>query len=414
MNFRTLALSLLAVSTGYAQTTLAQAVDEAIAHNLNLLAERHNLTIADARIITARLRPNPVLTLGLDYQDFLGSGFNQENQGGPQEGNLRVDFTLERGGKRERRTDLAQAARKVAALQLLNTTRLLVMDVQSAFVDVLLAKDNLALATSNLQSFHGIVTVNTARVNAGDLAKVELVRSKLAELQAQNAVRQAESRLRVARNRLLSLMGRTTVDPAFDVAGELRRDTALVLPDELQATALKLRPDLLALAQDQKRSQADLGLQQAQAKVDFTLSSTYHHQYGNASGRALGFFFSAPLPVFNKNQGEVERARREGLQLEARLRAMQNDVATEVRNAWAQYTASKQLLETIEKEMLAQAREVRETTEYSYRRGEASFVELLDAQRAFNDTMQSYNEARAEFARSLYLIDSISAKTVNP
>ena len=51
---------------------------------------------------------------------------------------------------------------------------------------------------------------------------------------------------------------------------------------------------------------------------------------------------------------------------------------------------------------------------YSYRRGEASLIELLDAQRAFNDTMQSYNDARAEYARSLYLMDSISGKGVNP
>jgi cobalt-zinc-cadmium efflux system outer membrane protein len=64
--------------------------------------------------------------------------------------------------------------------------------------------------------------------------------------------------------------------------------------------------------------------------------------------------------------------------------------------------------------MLQQAREVRNTTEYSYRRGEASLIEFLDAQRAYNDTIQSYNEARADYARSLYQIDSISGKAVTP
>ena len=60
--------------------------------------------------------------------------------------------------------------------------------------------------------------------------------------------------------------------------------------------------------------------------------------------------------------------------------------------------------------MLNKARDVRQITEYSYRRGEATFVEFLDATRAYNDTIQSYNEARAEYARSLYLIDSVSGK----
>ena len=76
-------------------------------------------------------------------------------------------------------------------------------------------------------------------------------------------------------------------------------------------------------------------------------------------------------------------------------------------NAYAEYVASRDIVETIETQMLAPAPDVRATTEYSYRRGEATFVEFLDAVRAFNDTMQSYNEARASFARSLYTLDAI-------
>jgi cobalt-zinc-cadmium efflux system outer membrane protein len=60
--------------------------------------------------------------------------------------------------------------------------------------------------------------------------------------------------------------------------------------------------------------------------------------------------------------------------------------------------------------MLDKARRVLASMEYSYRAGEASLIELLDAQRAFNDTMQGYNEARAEYARGLYLIDSVTGK----
>jgi cobalt-zinc-cadmium efflux system outer membrane protein len=62
--------------------------------------------------------------------------------------------------------------------------------------------------------------------------------------------------------------------------------------------------------------------------------------------------------------------------------------------------------------MLEQARDVRTTTEYSYRRGEASLVEFLDAQRAFNDSMQTWNEARADYARSLYLLESLAGMDV--
>jgi cobalt-zinc-cadmium efflux system outer membrane protein len=265
-----------------------------------------------------------------------------------------------------------------------------------------------------LQAFESIVTINSDRVRTGDLAKVELIRSQVAALQFRNAVRQAESRLRIAKTRLQSLMGRTVFSPNFDVVGDLRRDPGPLTVQDVRTRALVLRPDLQALSRDQARSQAEIRLQIAQGKVDYTVGTVFHRQFHNGAGNSLGFFFSAPLPVFNRNQGEIERARREQQQIEARIRALQSQIGTEVQNAYQQYATARDLLESFEKDMLAQARDVRETTVYSYRRGEASFVELLDAQRAFNDTMQGYNEARAEYARSLYLIDSISGKAVNP
>ena len=209
-------------------------------------------------------------------------------------------------------------------------------------------------------------------------------------------------------------MGRRLLSPDFDAVGDLRRESGPLTVEDVRTRALELRPDLLALSRDQARSQADIRLQIAQGKVDYTISTQYHRQFWNGKASSLGLFFSAPLPVYNKNQGEIERARREEQQIQAKIRALQNDISTEVQNAYQQYGTAKVLLESFEKDMLVQAREVRETTLYSYRRGEASFVELLDAQRAFNDTMQGYNEARAEYARSLYLIDSISGKAVNP
>lgn len=383
-------------------------------HNSALLAERFNLSVADARLLTARLRPNPVLSLGMDYQDALGTGFTPQNGGGPPEGNARVDFLIERGRKREYRIEVASNARAVAGYLFLNTTRSLVIDVQSAFVDVLLAKENLALARENLKAFESIVEINQTRVRAGDLAKVELVRSRVAALQLSNTVRQAESRLRLASNRLQTLMGRPRFSLSFDAVGDLRHDMPLDTENTLERQALTVRPDLTALRRDEARSLADVRLQLAQGKVDFTVGTQYHRQYGPAVGNSLGFFFSAPLPVFNRNQGEIERARREQEQIRARIRAAEAQIQSEVRSAWDQYSTARDLLAAIEKDMLAEARDVREIMAYSYRRGEASFVELLDAQRAFNDTMQSYNEARAEFARSLYLIDAAIGKGVTP
>ena len=413
-----LVVALASATFGYSQSapplTLDQVLEEALSRNLRLLAERFSVGIADARILQSRLKPNPVLSLGGNYLDILGSGFNPStNAAGPTEINARIDYILERGNKRQERIAVAEASKAVSQLELLNTTRNLILDVQSGFTDLLLAKENAALARASLEAFNQIVSVNQTRVSAGDLARVELVRSEVAQLQFSNQVRQAESRVRLARNRLQALMGRIAYDPSFDVTGELRRDPLLTAKPELAQLAFASRPDLDALRRDQARSQAELRLQLAQGKVDYTVGAAVNRQFGVGgltSGNSAGVFFSMPLPINNKNQGEIERARREQEQILARIRSLEQEIQAEVENAFEQYQTAQQLLDRIEKDLLDRARRVREVTDFSYRRGEATFVELLDAQRTYNETMQGYNEARAEYGRTLFLIDAITGK----
>ena len=263
--------------------TIQQAVSEALDHNLSLLAERYNVTVAQAAVVTAGLRPNPVLTLNVMRPDgpLVDAGVAVNDVV------VRTDYVIERGGKRDRRIDQATLARTVAELQLLDATRKLVLDVQTAFTD----------------------------------------------------------------------------------------------------------------------------LQLANAKIDYTISGEYHRmQGGGLVGNDYGIYFSTPLPIFNRNQGEVARAQSQQSQLETRTRALEADVTGDLDAAFTDYTSARRIVERIETSMLDQARDVRATMEYSYRRGEASLVELLDAVRAFNDTTRSYNEARADYAHSLYALDAISGK----
>ncbi|MBI3400903.1 MAG: TolC family protein [Acidobacteria bacterium] len=390
-----------------ATLTVDEAVREAIDHNLTLAAERYSVSVARARIVTARLRPNPVFT----YSAMLPDSAIYDNDVNPFENVFRMDVVMEGGGKRARRIEVAQQATTVAELQLLNTIRTIMLDVQGAFVDVVLAKENAALARESLDAFNALVQVNTERVRTGDLSQVELARSRLAALQFQNDVRQRESKLAIARHKLKTAIGRTGPD-AVDVTGELRREATPAAIETVARLALETRPDLQALRHDEARSAADLRLQIAQGKIDYTVSGEFHRQQAphDIVGNQYGLYVSVPLPIFNRNQGEVERARGESRQIDARIRALEADIGREVQAAYEEYSAARDIVATIETQMLTQARDVRATTEYSYRQGEASFVEFLDAVRAFNDTMQSYNEARAEYARSLYALDSISGK----
>src|SRR5207244_1285209 len=109
--------------------TVPQAIDEALQHNLGLFADRANHTIADAQMIAATLRPNPVFSFSADHLDWLGTGFTAENNGGPPEIAWRVDVPFERGGKRDARIALASVIKSAAEAQFADAVRTLRQDV---------------------------------------------------------------------------------------------------------------------------------------------------------------------------------------------------------------------------------------------------------------------------------------------
>ena len=396
-----------------AAVTLEQSIREALASNLDLAATRYGISVAEARRITAALRPNPVLTLAGQTLNAFRAPYDANSPLGPNAFNIHTDFPFERGHKREERIAVAEQDRSLAELGVREVARQVVFNVTSAYVDVQQAKANLQLAQENLARLQALVEINRARVASGDLAQVELDRSQLAALQYQTSVSQAQLQLDQAKTQLQTLLGRKQRTSPFDVADDFRGDAFMRTEEDVAASAMIRRPDLLVFRQSQARSTADLRLQLANGKVDYTagIETTRQWAYG-IGGSSLGLSFSIPLPFYNRNQGEIARAQREITQGGARIDAVEAGVRSEVERAFRQYGVSKTILDNVKTNMLSKARTVLDTTEYSYRRGEASLVEFLDAQRAFNETMQTYNEARANYARSLFWLDAVSAASL--
>ena len=391
--------------------TVEQAVAEALQRNLSILAERYEIPRAEAEVIAARLRPNPVLSLGGDHLDLLGTGYDAINNAGPPEYAARVDWPLERPSKRRARIAVAEQARAAAEFRLQDALRQLTLEVQQAFVELQAAKESLQLARANQRTFEELVAINAARVRAGDLAPIELVRTRVSAIQLNQVVTQAETRWRVAQNRLQVLMGRAEALDTFEAVGDMRRDA---LPPELSpllSRALAKRPDLLALRAEQARTLADLKLQIAQGKIEYTVGIEYRRQQGLAGrGNSLGLFLSLPLTIYDRNQGGIARARAEIRQTELRIAALEREIRSQLETTYAQCQSANAVLLSFESGLLEQARDVLNVTEYAYRRGEASFVEFLDAQRTYNETMQGYIDARAEYARLRFTLDNLTAQ----
>jgi len=385
-----------------AQISVTAAVDEALQHNLTLLAARSNLTVAEAQMLGARLRPNPVLSFSGDHLDLLGTGFDASNNGGPPEVAWRLDMPLERGGKRDARIALASVARTAAQAQFLDAIRTLRQDVTLACIDLMAAQATRRVVGDTLRSYEDLARVNRARLAAGAIAPLEATRSNVAMLQFRANVVRADLDVAAAAARLRVLLGRSAADP-LEIADTLADRDVLAPPDEtaLEALAVQARPDLHSLQLAEARSVADLRLQEALGRVDYVVGAEYRRQQGIAGrSNSLGVFFSTPLPFSNRNQGEIARAGAEREQAERQIAARRAQVLADVRTALHEYVTTRGLVASIEHDLLTPAAQARDTSLYTYRAGGTTLLEVLDAQRAFNDVIQSYVDAQAGLRRA--------------
>jgi len=392
-----------AVSRDSRAITVAEAVDEALQHNLALMAQRSNLSIADAALVAARLRPNPVVSVSADHLDWLGTGFDEANNGGPTEIAARVDVPLERGGKREARIAVASFLKSAAEAQFADAVRTLKNDVTQASIDVMAAQAARALVADNLHAFEALARVNQARATAGSIAPFESTRSQVAMLQFRSTMVRADLDLASALSRLRTLLGRAPGDP-LALSDTLPTKPLPGGPDlsDLERLAIDTRPYLRALQLSQARSTADLRLQEALGKVDYLVGAEYRRQQGIAGkSNSVGMFFSSPLPISNRNQGEIARAAAERDQAARQIAARRAEILADVQSAYHEYATTRDMVASIERDLLKPATGIRDIASYTYGAGGSTLLDLLDAQRAFTDTMQSYVDARASLRRAM-------------
>jgi len=145
-------------------------------------------------------------------------------------------------------------------------------------------------------------------------------------------------------------------------------------------------------------AQSQIGLAKANAKQDVTFTFSYNHLNAANNG---SFFFSIPLPIFNRNQGEVARTYYALTQTQFLERAAEQGVLTDVRNAYEALVNSAEVVQLYEEGYLKQAQESLDITQFSYQHGAASLLDFLDAERSYRATELSYRQALATYMSSL-------------
>ena len=348
------------------------------------------ITIDESRAseVTAYLRPNPEFSLSTDgYQVSRNNGVWQPFSGVVETPG--VSYLHERQHKRELRRQSAQQTTALAQSDLEDQRRNLIFNLRGAFVQTLQQKAILALTQDNLSYYDRLLGISRDRFQAGDIAKVDLVRLELQRVQFESDVQNALVNLRTAKIQLLALLNDRTPVEQFDVTGPFAFKEEIPPLEEFRKTALATRPDLKSAIEAIEKAKTDHELAVANGSTDPTFSAWFSHNPSFANPYAdntIGGSVSIPLRLFDRNQGEKLRTQLDIGKSERLRDASEAQVFSDVDSAYATLMSNLTLLRPYKSKYLPQAVEVRDTISFSYQRGGASLLDFLQAQQDYRTT----------------------------
>jgi cobalt-zinc-cadmium efflux system outer membrane protein len=373
---------------------LEQAIQLALAHNHNLKAARSTIDQSRAQEITASLRPNPVFTYDDLFVPLSPSQFTAANLNQITEFDVGASYTWERGHKRQARLRAARDQTAVTVSTVKDEERTLTFNVAQQFINALLAKSTLELAQADLASFQQTVDISAARLKAGDISEADYLKIKLQLLQFQNDVASAQlSRLQTLAT-LRQQLGYESVPPNYDVAGELVYTPLKLNREDLLSMALGLRPDLVAAKQGVTAAESQYLLAKANAKRDVTTTLDYTHV---SAINSASFIFNMELPIFDRNQGEIARTHYAITQSQENRAAAEEAVRTDVINAYEAWRTADEVVRLYQSGYLKNAEDSRDISAYAYKRGAASLLDYLDAERSYRAIQLAYRQSLATY-----------------
>jgi cobalt-zinc-cadmium efflux system outer membrane protein len=360
--------------------------------NPTLKAAQANIDESRAAEVTAYLRPNPDFALTADgVQITRNLGVWRPLSGVVETPTL--SYLHERQRKRELRRDSARESTVIAESTYLDQERGLIFNLRNAFVQTLQAKAVLQNARDNLAYWDRELGVNRTRFKLGDLARVDLNRLELQRVQFESDFETATVNLRTSKIQLLMLLNDQTPIQQFDVSGPFDFADELRALEEFRNIAVDARPDLKAAVQSVELARINHNLAVANGSTDPTFSLWYSHNpsFANSfANQTIGGSVSIPLRIFDRNQGEKLRTQIDIGRNERLRDANKAQVFNDVDSAYYTLVQALNLLRPYKTKYLPLATDVRDTTAFSYKKGGASLLDYLDAEKSYRDTRLAY------------------------
>ena len=360
-------------------------------NNLGYIAEKYNIQIADAEVMSQRVFPDPELSVEAfkngKSKDELGHGFSFE-----------LSYMLELGNKRGARINLAKSQADLERLMVDNFFQELRTEAADAFLDAMMQKELLSVKKSSYEYMRQFSISDSIRFSLGEINETEARQSKLESITLLNEVYNQEAVYKSSLVTLCQFMGKSINELDMPVGewGLFRREYTLT---DLVNQALLNRVDLLASLKNSEVATNQLKLTRAERKLDLGLSLGYEV---NAEVRneiaptpafnAVKAGVSIPLKFSNTNKGAVKSAEYAIQKTKAEYRNVELQIQKEVAQAFFGYESMQKQVKQYNDGLLSDSQKLLSAMEYKYKRGETSILEVLVAQRTYNEIQEQYLE----------------------
>jgi len=378
-----------------ARSTMTLAEFESIALN-------NNPTIAEM-VATTQKAAGFRTQVGLHANPFVGYDATQIADAGTDQHTAFISQTIITADKLKFNRQVLNEALRSQLLELEAQKYRVATDVRVKFYQALATQRQMNL----IRDFQAIadkgVELATLRKKAGEGSQLDVVQAKVQQNEIDLALQQAQAKFDGAWRELVALAGTPEISPRT-LEGELPKSDISVDWNDLVASIVVSSPEYQA--SEVRVSQARVNLQRQCVQPIPNLNVNFGAGVDNGTNSGLmNLQVGAPLPVFNKNQGNIAAARAELVRASRDMARIENSIKARVGAVSADYNSSLVAVKKYATDILPNAEEGLKLAEIAYKAGETSFVQVLVARRTYFDSNLEFLKSQTVLAQSRALVD---------
>lgn len=376
--------------------TYSQGKEMLIKQSLKALANHYEIDMAEAEIQQSRLWNNPTFVWNSDlYSIEKNEYFNFNNQK-----LIQFEYILSVSGKRIRQVKQNKIGHEIAKFAYSDVLRGLLLEFSNAYSSLYTLREKSSIYESMLNRYKSLITFYEKQLSLGIIAKNDLIRLNSEYVSTQVIASENLSQIIEKQgelNALLNLPSNTVVVP---LERTIKTETTLKQEDML-SLAFDTRPDFHIAKKNIAYYEQDVKIQKSSAIPDIKLGYQPHDKGSNYVRPYSGVVVEIAVPIFNRNQGMIQKSKLKVEQSKLNLKQFTNQLENELTAAYLKYLNDKKNLERFSESFMTQIETMTKDANANFEKKNLTILQYIDYQRTYLDVKMQYLETLSSYLESV-------------